>query len=227
MGGVPQCVSWGPGAPRLGHFDSPVTFEAGARRGRDCALSRLWCPTLSLRGLAVPAFLVPAHFPTDFPASLLHLLPSPSISSKVLFCANWPELCLLLRPLTEPLAPGQSKNPSLIKGSRLPRMIATHCQRLTNLEIYREPGQCILRVERPCWPSYIHKYLLITYCVHSTGWQERPILWKAVKGSRTSNTKCIRSLCSKRRLGQVLATWCRLTWPTNTQTLRGWHQMLV
>lgn len=112
-----------------------------------------------------PASLVPAHFSLIF--QLAHCICdlSPSLSSKFLFCASQPELCLALRPLTKPRAPGQSKNPSLISGSGLPVMTATHSQRLPTLELSQEPDRCTLRVERPCWSSYTHNtYRSATLC---------------------------------------------------------------
>ena len=101
-------------------------------------------------------------------------------------------------------------------------MTATHGQRLTNLELLQETG--ILRVERPCWPSYIPKCLWMTYYVHSTGWEQTPIGRRAV---RNRQYQMHLSPCSKRRLGQIIATRCMLTWPRSWEVrIRCWFRAL-
>lgn len=72
-----------------------------------------------LWGMVVSSLLGPCLFLTDFPACPLYLWPAPSLSSKFLSCASQLELLLGTETPMKPRVSGQSKNPSLFRGSQL------------------------------------------------------------------------------------------------------------
>lgn len=196
-----RCASYG--RPRDTKFwpfwDCPWLLRQGHRgkgtvRWPGCGVPWSW-----VKGIAVSSLCGPHPFPIHFSTCPLNLQTVPSLFSKFLSCTSYPELGLLLRALTEFLVPGQSKS-SPISGSRLPLATATHYQRLTNWNpgawpVYFESGEAIQASILSQEP--VDHLLCIQHWLRA-----RPILWMAVMGSRTSNTKCIRPPYSEKRLGR-------------------------